>query len=177
MYVYRPIKAVLLNMMVITYYVIGNVYTETFTTVYYASLILMADAFRSAMGLFPRPPVTRLTHTVTLCSEDQNCTFNVSPAPDSCTSNMDIGVFCPEEGTLAVCRTGDLRLEGSSEAPEIARAGRVEVCINNQWGTVCDDSWDERGVNLVCSKLFGETGQSFSACSMPILFKTFRVIL
>ena len=22
------------------------------------------------------------------------------------------------------------------------------VCVNNQWGTVCDDSWDTAGVNL-----------------------------
>ncbi|CAI8032266.1 Deleted in malignant brain tumors 1 protein [Geodia barretti] len=36
------------------------------------------------------------------------------------------------------------------------REGRVEICINNQWGTICDDSWDERGVNLVCSALYNE---------------------
>ena len=31
--------------------------------------------------------------------------------------------------------------------------GRVEVCSNGHWGTVCGDGWTEREAVLVCSRL------------------------
>ena len=48
-----------------------------------------------------------------------------------------------------VCHEEDVRLvEGSSELE-----GTVEVCWNNEWGTVCSQGWDNNDARVVCRQL------------------------
>lgn len=47
------------------------------------------------------------------------------------------------------CSTGDIRLAAGGSVTE----GRVEVCLGGQWGTMCDDSWDDNGAAVVCNQL------------------------
>ena len=48
-----------------------------------------------------------------------------------------------------VCPSGDVRLVGGSVADE----GRVELCLNNAWGTICDDGFDVNDANVICRQL------------------------
>ena len=47
------------------------------------------------------------------------------------------------------CNTGDIRLVNGTSPLE----GRLEVCINNAWGTVCRESFSSDEANVACRQL------------------------
>ena len=47
------------------------------------------------------------------------------------------------------CTEGDIRLVGGADDYE----GRVEVCHDTVWGTVCDDFWSANDGRVACRQL------------------------
>ena len=48
-----------------------------------------------------------------------------------------------------MCEHGDIRLVNGTKRFE----GRVEICNDTVWGTVCDDLWSTDDATVVCRQL------------------------
>ena len=66
------------------------------------------------------------------------------------------------QNSPVLCNNGDLRLMGGSNMFE----GRVELCWNETWGTICDGFWSTNDANVACRQLgFLDTG-NVSLCML-----------
>ena len=60
-------------------------------------------------------------------------------------------VYTVSNTQMANCTTGEVRLVGSGDGDE----GRLEVCVNSAWGSVCSDGFDLEETSVVCTSLGG----------------------
>ena len=55
------------------------------------------------------------------------------------------------------CTTGVVRLVDGG----YTYRGRVEICVNNTWGTVCDDGFRTNDARVICRQLGHSSGNIY----------------
>ena len=71
---------------------------------------------------------------------------------------------------FVVCVQSSVRLQGGANQ----LTGRVEICLNNQWGTICDAQWNAGDVRVLCRQLgFSPNGNNSYRHSYNLFFFCF----
>ncbi|XP_011409971.1 PREDICTED: scavenger receptor cysteine-rich domain superfamily protein-like [Amphimedon queenslandica] len=110
----------------------------------YASIVTTGEFGTSSnISLFQNITCSSIVGTSTLAS----CIVNA--ATGSCypyCPGANIGIRC---FNTTGCTDGAIRLVDGI----IENEGRVEVCRDGVWGTICDDGWDTTDAHVVCQQL------------------------
>ena len=57
------------------------------------------------------------------------------------------------------CSHGDLRIRScNDDSAQLFREGRLEVCVNSTWGTICDKAYSSRDAQVACAQLGYDDG-------------------
>ena len=64
-------------------------------------------------------------------------------------SNISVIIVFEVLHTDSGCTEKEVRLQGGADYTE----GRAEICLGNEWGTVCDRMWGVTNAGVVCRQL------------------------
>ena len=48
--------------------------------------------------------------------------------------------------------------------------GRLEICLNNEWGTVCNQMWNDTNAQVVCRQLGLVLSRKYGCACKDLLF-------
>ena len=65
----------------------------------------------------------------------------------------------------SLCEDGQVNLTGGANV----REGRVEVCLNRVWGTVCSEQFSDDDAQVVCSQMNFERNSKPVKCNIHML--------
>ena len=74
---------------------------------------------------------------------------------------------------LVGCNNNEIRLVNGSSSNE----GRVEVCINGEWGAVNDAGWNRIDAQVVCKQLGYQPGCELIERAMNLLRILMKILL
>ena len=82
----------------------------------------------------------------------------------------DAALVCQALSTeLSNCTSGDIRLVNGTNELE----GRLEICVNNVWGTVCSQGFTADDAEVVCDQLgFRSNGKSLYTSLLKYRYTT-----
>ena len=84
-------------------------------------------------------------------------------ANHNCFHFEDVAVVC----TPGCTYNGQLRVTGGTDNTN----GRLEVCTDGTWGTVCDDFFDNQDAKVACRQLGLPTGSMFELTPFLYIFQ------
>ena len=90
--------------------------------------------------------------------------YNYDHFSDVVVMHVVILLYVSQYSHACSLATGVLRLVDGVET-STTLSGRLEVFINGEWGTVCDDGWDINDAHVACRELGYSYALSYQCCS------------